>query len=68
MHERGVKDRITNHGHTYNAQRLSFIALGFAADGLGFVISGLGLGFEPENLGFEIKILGFYMLDLGFQT
>ena len=36
---------ITNHGHAYNTQRLSFIALGFAAGGLGFVISGLDLGF-----------------------
>ena len=45
MHERGVKDRIINHGHAYNTQRLSFIALGFAAGGLGFVISGLDLGF-----------------------
>ena len=68
MHERGVKDRITSHGHAYNTQRLSFIALGFAAGGLGFVISGLGLGFEPENLGFEINILGFHMLNLGLQT
>ena len=45
MHERGVKDRITDQGHAYNTQQLSLIALGFAAGGLGFVISGLGLGF-----------------------
>ena len=45
MHERCVKDRNTNHGHAYNKQQLSFIALGFAAGGLGFVISGLDLGF-----------------------